>query len=68
MYESYLQIRADEIRAEMIRDAMNWGLAREARAARSARARSARRAGAARARSAPTAQPADSLLGRIRQG
>jgi hypothetical protein len=35
MYASYLQIRADEIQAELFREAANWRLAREARAARS---------------------------------
>ena len=37
MYESYLQLRADEIQAERLREAANWRLIREARAARSAR-------------------------------
>ena len=35
MYASYLQIRSDEIQAELLREAANWRLAREARAARS---------------------------------
>lgn len=36
MYESFLQTRADEIQAEMVREAANWRLAREARTTRSA--------------------------------
>jgi hypothetical protein len=34
MNESLLQIRTDEIQAEMLREAANWRLAKEARAAR----------------------------------
>ena len=31
MYESFLQIRVDDIHAEMLREAANWRLAKEAR-------------------------------------
>jgi hypothetical protein len=34
MNESLLQIRTDEIQAEMLREVANWRLAKEARAAR----------------------------------
>jgi hypothetical protein len=57
MYESFLQLRADEIQAERLREAANWRLIRDARAARSARA----------ARAARPTRPTEAPLGRIRR-